>query len=239
MAPKPKHHDHAAAASSRHRLGLGIYLSQPPTSFPGHTIIFHTPDFVAIHDKYPKSTVHALLLPRSPSHNLLPPLEALADDIFLRSVQRETARLRTLVASELQRRLGRYSRAEQRRQAVLDGAETEETGCLPAGRDWEAEVVTGVHAVPSMAHLHVHVLSRDMHADALRHRKHYNSFTTGFFVDVMALEAGSSPSPSPSPPPGGFLRSELRCWRCGRGFGNRFRSLKEHLDDEFVSWRSL
>ncbi|KAG5979396.1 hypothetical protein E4U55_005204 [Claviceps digitariae] len=306
--PQQNHHhdhDHDHPAFKR-RLALGIYLSRPASSFPPHTIIFQTPDFVAIHDRYPKSTIHTLLLPRSPAHNLLHPFEAFRDEVFLGRVQRQVERLRGLVARELQRRLGRYSELEGRRQAVLDGeveaeaeaeaeAETKtekgveeeaegEAGVeaaaeaekgveaehqdqdapsapsastapnnkppknhkknhpsppsLPPGRDWQAEVITGVHAVPSMTHLHIHVLSRDMHSPAMKHRKHYNSFTTGFLVDVMDFplrEDMQTELHSRS----GLLDSELRCWRCGRGFGNRFKMLKEHLEEEFLSWRSL
>ncbi|KAG6002073.1 hypothetical protein E4U21_003475 [Claviceps maximensis] len=280
--PRPKHHHHRHPIASNSRLALGAYLSQPASSFPPNTIIFQTPDFVAIHDKYPKSTIHTLLLPRSPAHNLLHPLEAFRDDVFLRQVQRQVAYLKKLVAAELQRRLGRYSVQERARQAVLDGADEaqdedgdeqepaeEEEGIgdggprgsgsgsargkqkvhsparpLPPGRDWQADVISGVHAVPSMNHLHIHVLSRDMHGHAMRHRKHYNSFTTGFLVDVMDFPArdGARPegeSQGGPDPEVKFLDKELVCWRCGRGFGNRFKAFKEHLDDEFLSWRSL
>ena len=34
-----------------------------------------------------------------------------------------------------------------------------------------------------------------------------------------------------------FLRSELKCWRCGRAFGNRLTALKEHLEKEFEEWK--
>ncbi|KAG6122227.1 hypothetical protein E4U14_008223 [Claviceps sp. LM454 group G7] len=254
--PSPKHH-HSHGSHSRSRLGLGVYLSHPPSSFPPNTIIFQNADFVAIHDKFPKSTIHTLLLPRSPAHNLLHPFEAFQDEQFLRQVQQQVAYLKSLVAKELQRRLGRYSRAERARQAVLDGggdgegeadAEEEveedaregrvlEPGALPLGRDWEAEVISGVHAVPSMSHLHIHVLSRDMHSESMKHRKHYNSFNTPFLVDVM--DWGARGGGGPETGLGRELSSELKCWRCGKGFGNGFKKLKEHLEEEFLAWRSL
>ncbi|KAG5944983.1 hypothetical protein E4U59_006552 [Claviceps monticola] len=266
MTPKPKpqpdpspkqHHSHGGHHPTTSRLGLSIYLSHPPSSFPPNTIIFQNADFVAIHDKFPKSTIHTLLLPRSPAHNLLHPFEAFQDERFLRQVQQQVVYLKTLVAKELQRHLGRYSRVERARQAVLDGegegevdADPEEEeedaherrrvpepGTLPPGRDWEAEVISGVHAVPSMSHLHIHVLSRDMHSESMKHRKHYNSFNTPFLVDVM--DWGAPGVGGPEAGSGRELSSELRCWRCGRGFGNGFKKLKEHLEEEFLSWRSL
>lgn len=251
MKPKPKKQSKAMAAAeaaasappgtfSNSRLGLGAYLDSPET-LPASRVIFHTPDFVAIHDMYPKATVHALLLPRRRDRNLQHPFDALADDAFREQVIEATGRLKRLVAAELRRRLGRHSRADAARQAVLDGeAEPDEGGnkdggALPAGRDWEAEVRTGVHAVPSMSHLHVHVLSRDMHSPALRHRRHYNSFNTPFFVP---LEDMPLPEDDGRRHTGheGYLRFGMRCWRCGKDFGNRFKELKVHLDVEFDEW---
>jgi hypothetical protein len=40
----------------------------------------------------------------------------------------------------------------------------------------------GFHAQPSMLLLHLHVLSEDLNSPALKHKKHWNSFTTRFFV---------------------------------------------------------
>ncbi|KZZ97476.1 aprataxin-like protein [Moelleriella libera RCEF 2490] len=270
-----------AAAAAKNRMGLGAYI-RDPGAFPPSVIIYQNANFVAIHDKFPKATVHALLLPRSSAHSLLHPFDAFRDAAFLESVRHEVRRLRGLVARELQRRLGVHSRAERRRQAVLNGDEVEAPTSrdsagrgggkskkdddddgdgavplppplLPPGRDWDKEVICGVHAVPSMSHLHVHVLSRDMHSGTMRHRSHYNSFTTPFLVDLDAF----SPKPGEhqvedgggggggggwleeeDPRRQGHLRRDLRCWRCGKGFGNQFRKLKDHLEEEFVSWRS-
>lgn len=263
-----------AAAAAKNRMGLGAYI-RDPGAFPPSVIIYQNANFVAIHDKFPKATVHALLLPRSSAHSLLHPFDAFRDAAFLESVRHEVRRLRGLVARELQRRLGVHSRAERRRQAVLNGDEAptsrESAGhggkskkdddgdgevpppLLPPGRDWDKEIICGVHAVPSMSHLHVHVLSRDMHSGTMRHRSHYNSFTTPFLVDLDAF----SPKPGEhqvadgnedgggggwleeeDPRRQGHLRRDLRCWRCGKGFGNQFKKLKDHLEEEFVSWRS-
>lgn len=219
------------------RMGLGAYIADP-SSFPPSVIIYQNDDFVAIHDKYPKSTIHTLLLPRSAKHSALHPFEAFADLEFLAKVQAETVKLKALVAAELQRRLGQYSRSDAARQAVLNGEKEPEgpDGQLPSGRDWLAEVKVGIHAVPSMSHLHIHVLSRDMHSVSLKHRKHYNSFNTPFLVDVMdfPLDEGDARL---VPKEEAFLRRDMRCWRCGENFVNRFQRLKEHLEKEFVAWR--
>ncbi|RDA82642.1 hypothetical protein CP532_0924 [Ophiocordyceps camponoti-leonardi (nom. inval.)] len=89
--------------------------------------------------------------------------------------------------------------------------------------------------LPRMSHLHIHVLSRDMRSPHLRHRKHYNSFTTDFFVPLTDMPL----SVEQRAIRGRLLRSDLVCWRCGRNFGNRFRALKDHLEAEFQDWRRL
>ncbi|ODA81742.1 hypothetical protein RJ55_00245 [Drechmeria coniospora] len=214
------------------RMGLGAYLGDPG-SLPASVVIYHNDDFVAIRDKFPKATVHALILPRSSQMSMRHPFDALADEVFLGRVRREAVRLGALVASELQRRLGPDSRADEPRQAVLRG---DAEPPLPPGRDWGADVRCGVHAVPSMRHLHVHVLSRDMHSPALRHRNHYNSFNTPFFVDLADFPLAED-DPRRDPQRMAYLRRDLCCWRCGRNFGNQFKRLTEHLEEEYNAWR--
>lgn len=45
----------------------------------------------------------------------------------------------------------------------------------------------GFHAVPSMTQLHVHVISRDFDSVCLKNKKHWNSFTTRFFIPLSAV----------------------------------------------------
>ena len=241
MAPKPKppaqpqrQHSHSALRRiTGSPNGLGPYIVHPET-FPPSTVVTHSPDFVVVNDLYPKSSIHVLLLPRSRAHTLLHPFDAFKDAAFLASVQAEIARVKALVAKELQRRFGAGSAKDAGRRAVLDGdVEADE---LPAGRDWEAEVITGVHARPSMNHLHIHVLSREMHSPRLRHRKHYNSFNTPFLVDVADFPLEAS-DPRLHPGREQYLKRDLTCWRCGRNFKNQFKALKEHLEVEFEAWR--
>ncbi|KAI1206294.1 HIT-like protein [Annulohypoxylon truncatum] len=221
--------------SFKERDGLGAY-THDPTSFPASRVIYHTADFVAINDMYPKSTVHTLLLPRSP-RSRLHPFDAFEDADFLASVRAETAKLKRLVAKELQRRYGRYSAQDREREAVLNGDAGEGEGEeLPKGRDWESELLVGVHAHPSMNDLHVHVLSPDMISSCMRHRKHYNSFNTPFLIDVADFPLAED-DPRRHPGRAGFINKDLVCWRCGRDFGNRFKQLKDHLEEEFEEWK--
>lgn len=246
MAPKAKAKTKTAEAPAptpgrsrfidRIRDGLGVYLGDP-ASFPASRVIYFNDDFVAINDLYPKASVHTLLLPRSPRHNLLHPFEAFDDPVFLAAVQREVLKLKTLVASELRRRFGGDSAADARREAVLSGdAEPGPDEELPPGRDWMAEVMTGIHAHPSMNHLHVHVLSRDMRSPCLHHRKHYNSFNTPFLIDVADFPMAAD-DPRWHPGRAGYMKRDLVCWRCGQNFKNQFQKLNQHLAVEFEAWK--
>jgi aprataxin len=244
MAAKPKPETKQTEASGpkpqtfpllKNKDSLGAWLVKPETR---HGVIYYNADFVAINDGYPKSSVHTLLLPRSPSHNLQHPFDAFKDETFLSRVKDEVEKLKVLVAKELQRRFAAGSAAEVRREALLNG-ELEPEGAddqLPSGRDWAAEVITGIHAHPSMNHLHVHVLSREMHSPCVKHRKHYNSFNTPFLIDVADFPLADG-DPRLHPGRAGYLNRDLKCWRCGKNFGNHFKALKDHLDEEFLEWK--
>jgi aprataxin len=240
-APKPAAHKPSRSASEAlHRFdprdGLGSYIKHPEKSNKSE-VVFYDDDFVAINDLYPKSSVHCLLLPRSSRHQRMHPFEAFQDTEFLASVREGAARLKTLVAKELQRRYSQFSSQEKAREAVLNGeVELKDGEELPAGRDWEREVHVGIHAHPSMNHLHIHVISVDRFSDKMRHRKHYNSFSTPFFVELDAFPL-SADDDRLHPTGNGYLKSDLKCWRCGKNFGAKFAILKEHLAIEFEEWK--
>lgn len=126
---------------------------------------------------------------------------------------------------------------EKRREEALENGK-EGVGGAEGGRDWNQDVLVGVHAHPSMNHLHIHIISRDFYSEAMRHRKHYNSFHTGFFVDVeeFPLKDGD---PRWHPGREKYLEEDLRCWRCGKNFGNKFATLKRHLEGEFEAWKRV
>ncbi|OBT92063.1 aprataxin-like protein [Pseudogymnoascus verrucosus] len=219
------------------RRGLGAYTYNP-AAFPPSDVIFYNDTAVAVNDLYPKSSVHTLLLPRS-ERNLLHPVDAFEDAAFLAATVAESEKLRKLVAKELRRRYGKVSKLDQERERVLNGevelADGEE---LPKGRDWESEVMMGIHAHPSMSHLHVHVLSVDRYSECMKNRAHYNSFTTPFFVPLDAFPLAAD-DPRRDPSEAGYLSQDLKCWRCGAGFGRSFARLNEHLAVEFEAWKKI
>jgi hypothetical protein len=48
--------------------------------------------------------------------------------------------------------------------------------------------MSGFHSRPSLAPLHMHITSLDLISDCLKNKKHYNSFTTGFFLSRAFVE---------------------------------------------------
>ena len=124
-----------------------------------------------IHDLFPKSSIHLLLLPRDPAKQLLHPFDAFKDLDFLKEVQAEVQRLRKLAANELHRRYGKFSALDQNRQKAIDALDEDndiESRHLPIGRDWSQSVISGIHVGPSMNHLHIHILSVDRYSECMK-----------------------------------------------------------------------
>ncbi|CAF0726728.1 unnamed protein product [Rotaria sp. Silwood1] len=89
----------------------------------------------------------------------------------------------------------------------------------------------GYHAIPSMALLHMHVISQDFISDSLKTKKHWNSFTSGYFLDASQviddLQANGSVRIDTTRM-GKLLDNELKCHRCSNKF-TTMPKLKQHL----------
>ena len=51
----------------------------------------------------------------------------------------------------------------------------------------DLEFRCGYHAVPSMNQLHMHIISQDFDSSFLKTKKHWNSFTSDFFIDSQCI----------------------------------------------------
>lgn len=217
------------------RNGLLVYIDDPG-AFRSE-VIRYSDNWVLIRDAYPKATVHLLLLPRDPAKYTLHPHSACADPVFLASLRAEAQECIKLAASELARLLGPTSaQCKQRREAMEIEDPPDE---LPPGRDFVKEIRAGFHAHPSMNHLHLHIFSPDMHSPALKHRKHYNSFNTDFFLPLDEMPYAEDDMRRDVSFQNAQFDKDFRCWRCGKGFGNKFKQLKEHLEEEFKAWSAV
>ncbi|KAL6151655.1 aprataxin-like protein [Exserohilum turcicum] len=225
------------------RNGLGLYIENAAAN-PEGRVLEYDEDFVVITDKYPKASVHLLLLPRKQTYYSQHPLHVLSTDTaFLATVRARVARLVDLAADELRRLYGEHSVSDAPYNAALEPlmsgpdpplSAEQRAALLPAGRDWKKDIVAGVHTHPSMNHMHVHIFSRDMYSACMKRKKHYLSFNSSFLVrlDEFPLEPGSARFH-----PGAWPSWDMKCWRCGQNFKNQFAALKLHLEDEFEQWK--
>jgi len=218
------------------RDGLEAYIVAPE-SFLQSEVIYHNENWVLIRDLYPKASVHLLLLPRDLKiSHILPSYNAFnSNPEFLNNAKAEAEKAVQIAVSELRRQYSSVSASEEKRIKAMeaDDPPTE----LPEGRDWRKEIKIGIHKAPSMNNLHIHIISRDMHSACMKRRKHYNSFNTPFFVPLadFPLEEGHEALLHGER----HLESDMRCWKCGKNFGNQFKKLKSHLESEWEKWRKL
>ncbi|CAH2354857.1 aprataxin-like protein [[Candida] railenensis] len=146
------------------RDALQTYLDNPERH--KDQVLWSNEDVVIIRDLYPKSTFHYLILPKLHTHEH--PLYAFKEnEIFYREVENYVK----LTKEILRQNLNKHDAF-----AKLDGENFINTF-----------LKVGVHSIPSLKNLHIHVISKDFHSPRLKNKKHYNSFNTDFFVDFEKL----------------------------------------------------
>lgn len=101
------------------RDGLAAYTVDP-ASFPTSRVVYYNDKFVVINDLFPKAQVHVLILPRDPAKNVLRPQDAFDDPEFLEDCRQELKKVKEMVASEMQRKSGKYSKTEQARRQAME-----------------------------------------------------------------------------------------------------------------------
>ncbi|XP_027740470.1 aprataxin isoform X4 [Empidonax traillii] len=88
----------------------------------------------------------------------------------------------------------------------------------------------GYHAIPSMSQLHLHVISQDFDSLALKTKKHWNSFTTDYFLnsqDVTEM-VRSNGKVTVRGDVSELLKLPLRCHCCKQKLST-IPQLKEHI----------
>ncbi|GJE86923.1 HIT-like domain-containing protein [Phanerochaete sordida] len=194
-----------------------------PEEISPNVCLCHTDTSIVIHDRYPKSIYHFLVLPR--------PIPGFID-------VDELTDLRTL-----------FKCGREKAKKVLDGLAEEaaklkkemEENMLQHNK-FKWDIWIGFHPVPSLKHLHLHVMSADLCSDAMKIKKHYNSFhpQRGFFLHLHEVLSWfeAEPSfyarkiqlkPSTYEP---LLKHDLECFHCNEEF-KTMPKLKEHLQEEW------
>ncbi|XP_058496846.1 aprataxin [Solea solea] len=93
---------------------------------------------------------------------------------------------------------------------------------------------TGYHAIPSMSHVHLHVISQDFDSPCLKNKKHWNSFTTDYFIEandvIQMLETNGRVTVKEGATE--LLKLPLCCHMCHKELPT-IPALKEHLKSHF------
>ena len=128
---------------------------------------------VTIKDAYPKARHHYLVLPRED----IPHLRALRPShVPLLEKMLENGRK---LAKEVK---GRGSVGSER--STDEGSANDRKLTASVCEEKGLMFQFGYHASPSMSRLHMHVISQDFDSPCLKNKKHWNSFTSPFFLDA-------------------------------------------------------
>ncbi|GAA5983614.1 hypothetical protein JCM11641_007300 [Rhodosporidiobolus odoratus] len=179
---------------------------------------------VTIFDGYEKAKYHFLVMPRDPfpldDGTKLPSghLESLS------KLLKSQHKLEVLKALERQ--------ADEVKEMIQDEMQKEE------GWTWDVQI--GFHAVESMRHVHLHVISSDLISPKLKNKKHYNSFhpKLGFFLHLHEVIEGVEDGSLKLQPPKHYesiLKDDLVSYYNDHTYPN-IPKLKVHLEEE---WKKL
>jgi hypothetical protein len=176
--------------------------------------LYYDQHCMVIPDEYPKSTFHFLVMPRISKY---PKLNSIADitsdDLpllkHMDSVCAEIVKSIFTVSKQIPSLANRknFSEEEEILEKILNDENTSgkmsEVSQKDLLRDWlfrprsplshlhpvsQLRFMSGCHVLPSLCPLHFHLTSLDMQSDALKNKKHYNTFTTSFFVSRTRIE---------------------------------------------------
>ncbi|KAI0374935.1 hypothetical protein BV20DRAFT_935176 [Pilatotrama ljubarskyi] len=207
---------------------LRTYAMMDPVQIPDSVKLCYSDTSVTVHDKWPKGKYHELVLPL-----IRPPLrpEDLRDLRSLLMLPREQAKA-ILVGL--------------RRDALEAKRLVEEDMVRQHGFAWGLQI--GFHALPSVEHLHLHIVSTDFLGDGFKKKRHCNSFhpTLGFFLDIDEVIRWFDPDIEPTwfamkssldkKEYEDLLRVDMSCPHCNEPF-KTMPKMHKHLLDAFQKLR--
>jgi aprataxin len=176
-----------------------------PQAFGRDQVFAYNDDYVVVPDGFPKSTFHYLLCPRDPKISNQSPLSF---EILPSGIEL-IDQAKEHIIEEFKKKYG----------YTID----------------ESFIQVGCHAAPSLANLHIHILTKDFHNVRLKNKQHYNSFNTEFFVPLNELPLSRKDHRRNQSTMEELKKGDLECVYCHRSFSNKFKQFKEHLEQEFAS----
>ncbi|KAH6918642.1 HIT-like domain-containing protein [Coprinopsis sp. MPI-PUGE-AT-0042] len=223
---------------------LRQYAAKSADSLPKSVLFQSTSKFYTIFDAYPKSIFHFLILPR-----ILSTQDAAGASDNEGTSEISDPQQQHFTASELRNFKAILKTDRERCKTLLEEMHEEAQGVKKQIEDemvehygFKWDVWIGFHAVPSMEHLHLHVLSADLVSERMKNKKHYNSFhpSLGFFLHISDVLEWFDATPeyfkdvtelNPKKYEG-LLKESLACFKCGSSMKN-MPTLKEHLQVEW------
>lgn len=202
------------------KAALQPYIDHPERFLPSpknnaqSVVVYFNNEVVIVTDGFPKATEHLLVLPRSNALTRMHPTTALTEQVKKRYQQYID------IAVE------HVTKEFMKKYKVRDEGSPEHFA--------KTFVQVGIHTVPSMNNLHIHVITKDFNSPRLKNKKHYNSFNTDFFVPWDRLPLEHAPIDSKSIEKKYLKDSDLICCYCDRNFTNKCANLKRHLAEEFA-----
>ncbi|RNF20421.1 aprataxin [Trypanosoma conorhini] len=156
----------------------------------GSRVLYKDPQCIIVNDAYPKSRLHCVVLPLDTSLHSLNALRV--EHVPLLRHFMDVA--------------DRYVQFLRKNPVGTDGA--------------SLAFATGFHALPSLPHLHMHLISLDFDSPWLKKKRHYNSFATPFFLpaDKVLEDLEQNKHITLNQDVAGLKRMEeggLRCLWCG------------------------
>lgn len=191
-------------------------------------VIFYDQNVSVVVDRYPKSVVHFLVLPRSSDLTYQTPFAIIANKTVVDMLNPYVLRAQLFAAMHLK--------------AIKTGSShnIEFPSDIADWYDYQpfiSRIRAGFHAVPSMTNLHIHIISNDLNSPSTKRINHYNSFATIFFIPFPG-QPGSDREKTESPSK--LLAichyTPLQCVFCQQHF-DQMNALKWHLKEEFDQWK--
>ncbi|CDU22731.1 uncharacterized protein SPSC_01361 [Sporisorium scitamineum] len=229
-----------------------IASAKDPNALPSDDkVLCYDEHTITIYDKFAKAKYHFLVLPRIPfkasksgssskPQQSVPSLSASNGKLNFGSTSNNTVpashmkSISTMLASPYASEV-----LEAMRKASDNVVQHIRTDMQEHyGATWDIE--RAFHAVPSMEHLHLHVVSMDLVSDRVKHKKHLLSFhpTVGFALRLDQVEEwvqqGKKPLPRSEQAYEQLLKGPLMSHHTGQVF-RFFPELKAHLE---AYWRA-
>ncbi|CAE6450820.1 unnamed protein product [Rhizoctonia solani] len=211
------------------RSALQNYVLSKSEDLGSDVLLSESEYCITIFDKFPKAMFHFLVLPK------------LSKTI--------TANVTTNLSTFLQwdKQVALEYLQHMKRDAEEAKSMVEDEMIKQHGFKWD--VFIGFHAIPSMDHVHLHILSSDLCSPALKKKHHYNSFRPdlGFFLHLEdVLKWFDFPSATPFSKGPTFeskaaipaqkyeplLKKDLECFKCQETL-KTIPQLKAHLQKEW------